>query len=411
MSSLYPKLPGYSITHDLSSKQDYKKISGSQLDKINNGEIKQKQNFNLPRQDLLNNNVNNNSSSSSSSTFRTGKSLSSSQQDYQNHFTNNENSYTNSNNEQFQPDYVKYDKQVLRFYGYYKEAVVESKKEYARIRKLIICYYLVDGTVSISEEKEMNSGIVQGVYLKRTKIDDINSYNDLQIGKDIYIHGKYIKLYDCDDYTKEFYLNQGILLENKQDIPADNFRSENKFVPKKDNLMKDYLEHRLGGGRVPLQKQFLENDRKVLRFNAKYDTLKYIIHYYLSDDTVEIRELHHNNSGRDPFPLFLKRNKLPRKFSITQPGEIGDFDFYKDSDIEPFMTLWAFNRPFKILGCDEFTEQYYMEKYNKKFPLGGFEDAPQKDKSNVIIPPYNGFGDEVDSLGIHILNYNFRELY
>lgn len=408
MSSLYPKLPGYSITHDLSSKQDYKKISGSQLDKINNGEIKQKQNFNLPRQDLLNNNVNNNSSSS---TFRTGKSLSSSQQDYQNHFTNNENSYTNSNNEQFQPDYVKYDKQVLRFYGYYKEAVVESKKEYARIRKLIICYYLVDGTVSISEEKEMNSGIVQGVYLKRTKIDDINSYNDLQIGKDIYIHGKYIKLYDCDDYTKEFYLNQGILLENKQDIPADNFRSENKFVPKKDNLMKDYLEHRLGGGRVPLQKQFLENDRKVLRFNAKYDTLKYIIHYYLSDDTVEIRELHHNNSGRDPFPLFLKRNKLPRKFSITQPGEIGDFDFYKDSDIEPFMTLWAFNRPFKILGCDEFTEQYYMEKYNKKFPLGGFEDAPQKDKSNVIIPPYNGFGDEVDSLGIHILNYNFRELY
>lgn len=41
-----------------------------------------------------------------------------------------------------------------------------------------------------------------------------------------------------------------------------------------------------------------------------------------------------NFSGRDPFPLFLKRNKLPRKFSITQPGEIGDSDYYKDSDIE-----------------------------------------------------------------------------
>lgn len=71
------------------------------------------------------------------------------------------------------------------------------------------------------------------------------------------------------------------------------------------------------------------------------------------------------------------------------------------------MTLWAFNRPFKILGCDEFTENYYMEKYGKKFPLGGFEDVPQKDKnskfviliSGVYVPPYNGFGNEEDSLG------------
>ena len=41
-----------------------------------------------------------------------------------------------------------------------------------------------------------------------------------------------------------------------------------------------------------------------------------------------------NFSGRDPFPLFLKKNKLPRKFSIAQPGEKGDFDFYKESDFE-----------------------------------------------------------------------------
>jgi hypothetical protein len=49
------------------------------------------------------------------------------------------------------------------------------------------------------------------------------------------------------------------------------------------------------------------------------------------------------------------------------------------------MTLWAFNRPFKILGCDEFTEKYYMDKYGRKFPLGGFEDAPHKDKNSKII--------------------------
>ncbi len=48
------------------------------------------------------------------------------------------------------------------------------------------------------------------------------------------------------------------------------------------------------------------------------------------------------NSGRDPFPIFLKRRKLPRKFSITQPGNISEADFYKDSDLDVtknFLTL------------------------------------------------------------------------
>jgi len=50
--------------------------------------------------------------------------------------------------------------------------------------------------------------------------------------------------------------------------PLDNFQDKtvNKFVPKKDPFMMDYLEHKLGGGRVKPQKQFLQNDRKVLEF-------------------------------------------------------------------------------------------------------------------------------------------------
>ncbi len=90
-------------------------------------------------------------------------------------------------------------------------------------------------------------------------------------------------------------------------------------------------------------------------------------------------------SGRDPFPLFLRKSKLPRKFSIAQPGEIGDSDYYKESDIEPFMTLWAYNRPFKILGCDEFTATYYLEKYGRSFPIGGFEDLPQKERHGKLM--------------------------
>ncbi len=186
----------------------------------------------------------------------------------------------------------------------------------------------------------MNSGIAQGVFLRRGKVNKLDGSEyrsqDLFVGNDIYVYGKYIKLYDCDEYTREYYNGVGYQQSGRQEPPIDTFHNKlnNKHVPRRDNTMKDYLEHKLGGGRVAPAKQFLENDRKVLKFNAKYDNLKYIIHYFLADDTVEVREIHHNNSGRDPFPLFLKRNKLPRKFSISQPGDIGSSDFYKDSDIE-----------------------------------------------------------------------------
>ena len=42
-----------------------------------------------------------------------------------------------------------------------------------------------------------------------------------------------------------------------------------KYVPQRDHMMKDFMEHKLGGGRVTSQKQFLENDRKVKNFSIK----------------------------------------------------------------------------------------------------------------------------------------------
>jgi hypothetical protein len=47
---------------------------------------------------------------------------------------------------------------VLTFNGYFKEAVVESRMENFRIRKLTIYYYLEDRSVMITEPKQVNSG-------------------------------------------------------------------------------------------------------------------------------------------------------------------------------------------------------------------------------------------------------------
>ena len=89
--------------------------------------------------------------------------------------------------------------------------------------------------------------------------------NDFRVGEEVEIYGKRIFLTDCDEYTRQFYNNIGVDQGQPLDTPTDNFQEKtlNKFIPKPDSMMKDFLEHQLGGGRVPSQKQFLENDRKV----------------------------------------------------------------------------------------------------------------------------------------------------
>jgi len=38
----------------------------------------------------------------------------------------------------------------------------------------------------------------------------------------------------------------------------------------------------------------------------------FILHYFLVDDTIEIREVHKANDGRDPFPVLVRRQRLPK---------------------------------------------------------------------------------------------------
>ena len=49
-----------------------------------------------------------------------------------------------------------------------------------------------------------------------------------------------------------------------------------------------------------------------------------VLHYFLADDTIEIREVQQTNSGRDGPGIFLKRQKLPRAGSslVHPPGSV-----------------------------------------------------------------------------------------
>lgn len=80
-----------------------------------------------------------------------------------------------------------------------------------RIRKLTIYYFLEDRSIVISEPKEMNSGTMQGPFLKRQMVLKQDGSQmpfeptDFRVGLDLGICGRAIRIYDCDGYTRSFF--------------------------------------------------------------------------------------------------------------------------------------------------------------------------------------------------------------
>ena len=116
-----------------------------------------------------------------------------------------------SSNILFKPNFATSDRHVLRFFGYFKESVPESNFETERVRRLIIYLYLVDNSISINEEKQLNSGIPQGSFLARQSVPCssepsrfINAW-DFRLGQYINIFNKQIFVYNIDDYTRRFF--------------------------------------------------------------------------------------------------------------------------------------------------------------------------------------------------------------
>ncbi len=99
----------------------------------------------------------------------------------------------------------------MRFFGFFKESVVESRLENYRIRNVVIMYYLEDQTLMITEPRETNSGTPQGQFLKRQQVIKQDGSNtpyiptDFRVGLDVGILGRSIRIFDCDQYTREFF--------------------------------------------------------------------------------------------------------------------------------------------------------------------------------------------------------------
>ncbi|XP_008058494.1 EF-hand domain-containing family member C2 [Carlito syrichta] len=329
------------------------------------------------------------------------------------------------------PSWIAFDKQVLSF-----DAYLEDEENY-RIRYYKIYFYLEDDTIQVNEPELKNSGLPQGTFIRRHRIplpppDDDQFYTvyHFNISIDIVFYGRTFKIYDCDNFTKNFLKKIGVKLNSPGQCPDDPYLKMRREVLDCTEPLHPY-EY------FDTLKQFLQYDRKVLRFFCLWDDSAslfgdrrdLVLHYFLTDDTVEIKEVMPHNSGRDAIPLFLRRSKLPKYGppGIYQPGQITDQtvlnvygglgenrvdgylmdkyqlgkldqEFYKDSDLSVGITINVWGRKVLLCDCDEFTKSYYKSKYG----VENFTSIPYKlpppPKIERKFPPYTGFGSEEDSL-------------
>uniref|UniRef100_A0A672ID17 EF-hand domain (C-terminal) containing 2 n=1 Tax=Salarias fasciatus TaxID=181472 RepID=A0A672ID17_SALFA len=250
--------------------------------------------------------------------------------------------------ERLMPAWLAFDKQVISIMPYFQEAVQEVQEGRNRIRKCKIYFYLEDDTIQVVDPEYKNRGIPQGTLICRQRIPlppprpgALLQHLPLQHqppGGAVLPHIHRDQL-------------QGVLLNAPAEAPADPYcilrqQLEDSMKPLRPYERHDTLRH------------FLDHDGKVLRFYCLWDDTEsafgerreLVLHYFLSDDTIEILEV---------VPAQL-RERRPRPGSCSAAG----------------------------LFCLHSVRGLHPVQYK----------APPAPKPPRPVPPYNGFGSEEDSL-------------
>jgi len=331
------------------------------------------------------------------------------------------------------PGFLRHAERVLLFKAYYEEDVLSEH----RIHLCDIFFYVQDGTIEIIQNKQENSGMIQGLFLRRSRVpkplsrseekleigDENHEYldiDDFRLGTVVEFYKRKFRIADCNESTREYVRENHFWTKEEltpQVIPKDTFSETNKEkmrresgVPgvnrnRKMHELKQIMETMLGKPSTRSDRgRFLECGQTALCFDIAWndtdrlygDVQCFKLMYYLADDTIEILPIHKNNNGREKFPKLLKRAKLPK--AVHGPNSSGDFEHYTWQDLSIGKSVTVYNRIMDIARADKFTREFYASRgmhMDEDRPL-----LPTQEKIMIErqIPPHNGFGSEEDSL-------------
>ncbi|KAG3010564.1 hypothetical protein JG687_00008778 [Phytophthora cactorum] len=291
-----------------------------------------------------------------------------------------------------QPAWITHDRLVLRFFAYFTEPVeLADGRTEKRVRRVVVCFYLSDRSISISEPRVTNSGIPQGEFMRRTVVrksgnksltfprentsDDFYSPEDFRIGGELRLYGRTFHIVDCDAATRSFYSEAlGETLETPRMYPDESNSRMNEVDELKNQLRE--RTRAIGASKAEATRKFHDLSQKVLRFYASWrddhplypETRYFIVHYYLCDDTVEVIEDRDRNRerGRGHFSVLLSRRKLARESDTEtrqQNGDDGTSYFITDRDLRCGEWINVFSRQLLLEDCDAFTRGYYLETH------------------------------------------------
>ena len=335
--------------------------------------------------------------------------------------------------------WVTKDKLVLNFTAQFEEEVGESQFETSRLRNVQLFYYLVDDTLEIIEMKQANSGLPQGVLLKRHRVPNgagapgsFLGFGDLRVGASVVAYGRAFAITDCNASTRNWLFHQGVTFGSPTALRKDKFATtrppydpEGSFHSQRSEIKK-YMEATLGNTVNNSTRGGFENfGTQVLRFGAIVKlnadgaplptvadaadiaagrVMHYTLNYFLSRKEVEVLEKHVNNSGRDPWPYLLRAQRLPKEPTVPDASgrfeEVAEDAYYSWQDLFVGAEVTVYNRLLKIVSCDGSTRRFYEAQ---RRPLAPDVDvpAPQKRFASIVHkdPPPTGYGGDEDSLG------------
>ncbi|DBA03455.1 TPA: hypothetical protein N0F65_002863 [Lagenidium giganteum] len=285
-----------------------------------------------------------------------------------------------------QPSWITNDRQVLRFFGYVQEDVEERGVAATRTRRIVLCYYLSDGTISISEPKTPNSGMVQGELVRKSIVTKPNgtafSPSDLRIGSNVRLFGRVYHLVDCDEATRAYYAETDAHAPqpSPRKYPDDHGSQLDEIMAIKNKLQAKVAS--VEASKAEQVRKFQELSQRVLRFYVSWqdphplypETRRYVLHYFLCDDTIEVVEPRDERSGRGHFPVLLSRrkmkNELARGRAIASASATGATDanttperWLTDRDLRCGEWIQLFSRKFLLEDCDAFTRDYYLQTH------------------------------------------------